>query len=396
MAASTVATGVDFLSRYRSGKAWRTITGTTPTSTTNVTTMLWPTVSTSTANSSLYIASSSVGDIQAGSTLSQGSYDSIISAVQNPVIRAGVDDSVLTLQTNLIAEVFSGNGIPTSSITSVTTGVANVIDNTSDVPSNLARTDRLNFTLTDYSSNVIGTSTCYMWTPTSPNGNLMVYVYGHRGTTAGFAAAEQQPFVRRLVEANYTVAGLFMPFTIAPSCASVSLHNSMPDAVSTLNYLKFFVEMPIRTVNHFSAAFSKFFISGLSGGGFTVPLVQAIDGRFSAGVAIAGSFPLYIFNSLRDKEQFLPGFEADDYAQAMDYPDLYILACSSNRYHKQILGDHDPDFPAYTIGTTVGASWSTQVIAATSGRYSYVIHAAATHEITGDMAADAIAFFSSH
>jgi hypothetical protein len=392
MTQSTVETGTYVLGVYRSELAWRLVTGTTPTSTANTTQMLFPvpfnqtTTTPTQAKYVMHIPSSTVGDV--GINISQSSYSDIVTKVQNPFIRAGVYDSVTDLRAALIAEVFSGNGLPATSVNSITTGVSNPLPST-NTSVNLARVDRLTIQMSNYAGSTVDTVQPYMFIPTTANGKLAIITAGHgAGSTYYAIGGGRDEIFRRLTDEGYTVVGNFMPFvTTAPNETHATTENVV-DRTSTLNYLKFFVEPAVRIVNQFST-FSKYFIGGVSGGGWTADLVMAIDDRFAGGANACGSMPLFYsdtgWNGFRDWEQLLPLTTAS----AVDYQDLYVMNATGTRRYLQANNTSD-NCCFFDDQRVAGPSYTTQVIAATSGNYTYNVQTSNTHQLDKDTIANVI------
>jgi len=224
--------------------------------------------------------------------------------------------SPATIRSDMIAEIWSGNGLPAAGADSTSTGVADPLDSS---PTNLLRVDQLTISMDDNAGTPVMASEPYIWYPAAidSNGILALYHYGH--TTGGWELGGQGDMVRALVEAGYTVAGFQMP------AGGPAVHNTYPDPTASLNYLKFFVEPVIRTINELAAGFNSVYMLGLSGGGWTTVMCAAIDTRISRSVEVAGSEPLTITTS-RDWEQLLPGL-----ADQFDYQSIYVAGAAARR-----------------------------------------------------------------
>ena len=111
---------------------------------------------------------------------------------------------------------------------------------------------------------------------------------------------------------------------------------------SNFSPIKFFMEPIAISLNYLDANydFSSYHMIGISGGGWTTTLYQAIDDRISHNYSIAGSVPIYLRSipqNYGDYEQWLP-----ELYQNANYLDLYILnSYGDNRKFVQIFNKYD-------------------------------------------------------
>lgn len=266
-----------------------------------------------------------------------------------------------TTRAAVIAEIWSGNGFPSAGHTSVSTGVADPLTTS---PRNLLRVDKHTYELRDNSSVLLLTSEQWVWHPRAETSNQRLAIY-HTGHTPDFnvAGAGQNTMIVDLVQAGYTVCGIHMPRDGASY--GTTFHNTFPTPTASLNYLRVFAEPVVRAINQLGPSFgNQAVMVGLSGGGWTTHLVQAIDTRIRVGVPIAGSVPLAFDEPSRDWEQFLPDLN-------VDYVDLYVMSVDGGRIQQQILNTQDsccfnrsvyatgptPVKAVMDLAATIGGKW---------------------------------------
>lgn len=299
------------------------------------------------------------------------------------------DINVSSLRASIIAEVWSGNGLPTTGADSITVGATNPLS-AGSTPNNLSRTDRYDYTCLNNTEEEIQDVYHWLWIPTNPNGKLVMYCFGHSADVN--VASAGNLLIKALVEGGFTVSGHIMP---ADSVITdmVTYHNTFPDPTESLNMLRVFVEGPIRLINEVGSNYDAIYMAGHSGGGWTTVLTAAIDSRISRSYHTAGMVPLTSTENNRDWEQLLPGLSG-----FLDYPDLCILGCDASRRQKQNTNVNDTccfDIDKiYEVGECpyIGAvsreakrrgfNWS--------HRYDYL----SGHEISAGLRADMVEFFS--
>lgn len=264
-----------------------------------------------------------------------------------PFIQAGVTIPVSKVRSLMITEIWSGNGFPTATSDGVATGVTDPLAAYGFTPSNLLRVDQLTNILANNSGTKRETNIVYVWRPTAitSNNKLVVYHCGHTTTDDAFNVSGQGEMVQALVEAGYTVIQGKMPFGGVDAAATVSNHNACPAVSNTENYLRYFVESPIRSINQLiTEGFSGVYMCGISGGGWTTALIAAMDTRIKASAHVAGSFPLTIPEANRDWEQFIYGLSNLSHLSSMlgiDFQDLYVMGTDASRTQLQILNLND-------------------------------------------------------
>lgn len=234
------------------------------------------------------------------------------------------------LRAAIIDEIWSGDGFPTAGWTSTVADVASPLSSDS---TNLSQVDSYVMTMNDGGSPPEKTINGHVFWPTTANGNLVVYNTGHSGSTV----AGQYELINALIDEGYVVALTHMPDA---GGSAITLHNAYT-ATASLNYLRFFVECPIRLMNQLDETnYTRICMSGISGGGWITHMVSAIDTRIHRSAPVAGSLPLLYradSDSTRDWEQWLPRL----FPSLCDYHDLYVLACQPNRRQLHILNTGD-------------------------------------------------------
>lgn len=287
----------------------------------------------------------------------------------------------------IIDEIWSSGGFPTARATSVAVGVASPLATNS---ANLASVNQYTIQMTDNQEGAFELNFPAVWIPTASNSRLAIYGTGH---TARFDVGGHDDMIRALTTEGYTVIGVHMPFASATSAnETVANHNSLPQRTARRNCLRFFLEPAIRALNEIGAGnFSRVCGMGLSGGGWLMSILPAIDTRIDRSISVAGSFPLTISEPSRDWEQFLPGL-AD--VLGVDYPDLYTLSCSEGRKHLQLLNTLDSC--CFKHSQYNNQAYRMQIRLLTEKRYNLTFDSTHSSHIVSEFARNlAISFFGS-
>ena len=200
------------------------------------------------------------------------------------------------------------------------------------------------------------TSNVYIFNPLN-NKNNKVFIY-HEGHAGDFINGYH--VIEHFVNKGYTVFGMSMPLLGSNTVTLNWDHNPekylnhlpfipIDDGHQTMRYLEhplYFYIAPVIQVINFAVnkrGFDQVFMAGLSGGGWTTHLAAAVDSRIVKSFAVAGSYPNYIRVIDRSSEAW-GDFEQTYFPlfKYIDYLDLYVMACSQNRYHYQVLNKYDP------------------------------------------------------
>jgi hypothetical protein len=159
-----------------------------------------------------------------------------------------------------------------------------------------------------------------VWTPAKAGRDVVIF---HQGHDWDYAGANAQAAIQKFLDAGYVVVGMVMPGGTETKSGSPEAHNTAKPPLAD------FIGPVIGVINTLSPDHDRFFMTGLSGGGWTTTLAAAVDTRIAKSYPIAGSLPLEAPGN-RDYEQFLPGLSTG-------YPDLYVLGTTPGRRQKQIL-----------------------------------------------------------
>ena len=302
----------------------------------------------------------------------------------------GGAEAVTRLRSLIISSLWSGSGLPSNGINGTSTGVSDPLATHSLSPSNLLRVDQVTVELRNNNNILRDTLNPYVWYPTSgtSNNRFVMVAVGHSDddSVLGPIGLGYGELIRDLVEDGYTVANIYMPFGADPA-----QHNALPDPTADENYLRYFVETPIRLINEFTS-FSAYFMAGKSGGGMVTTLTTAIETRISRSADVAGSFPLATHVPGRDFEQYLPGIR-----DLVDFGDLYLMA-ASGRSHLHAYNTQDSccftqaqrdTFPTFDWVPLV-QSRATEL----NGVYTLEINSSTLHEISAITRANIISLFS--
>lgn len=218
-----------------------------------------------------------------------------------------------------------------------------------------------------------------VWTPTSPNNDLVILHQGHSGT---YNDLDYNQVLQQLLTAGYTVCGMVMPNGDDEiTSGSGGLSGDHSTAMDPLN--EFIGPIPV-AINTLEGEVNNIHMMGLSGGGWTTTMAAAADVRISNSYPIAGSLPLTVPVGAND------GAWGRDWEQRIDlrglrvnYLDCYILgSCPAGRRQKQILHDDDDccfDLLAYQKGYPYAAD----IVAAAAelgGDYDLVWRSKTVHE----------------
>lgn len=266
----------------------------------------------------------------------------------NNEIRVRNDVDVAAVRNAVIANIWSGGGLPTGQPTSVTQNIgSNPYLTTTNMP-NLARMDQIDVNL-DSGFN----SRMYHLIPTNGNNRLVIFHQGHGDE--GLNPNGGKETIEYLIAHGFSVLAVQMPET-GPNDgpADRNDHNSMQSLESpTFNPMEIFLEPIAVALNYMELSYSYQDISmtGISGGGWTTVLYAAIDSRIKTSFPVAGSYPYYLRYApcattpydLGDYEQGSSGKPAALYANIASYLDLYILgSAGSDRQQVAIYNKQDP------------------------------------------------------
>jgi hypothetical protein len=189
----------------------------------------------------------------------------------------------------------------------------------------------------------------HLFQPAVPNGRSVVYHAGHQQDID-----DGRDAIAALVEAGYTVAALTMPLQLPNSTPVVDLPRLGPTRLlrhgqmallqpPSGHPIRYFLEPVIAVTNYLNGPAGRPVagIVGLSGGGWAVTLVAALDPRVRLSVPVAGSYPLF----LRDGPDEFGDWEqrAQELYGPTGYLQLYTLgALEPGRRQVQVINRDDP------------------------------------------------------
>ena len=249
---------------------------------------------------------------------------------------------VLDKRVQLIQYIWKQNNFPYDKMPS------NIENNIKDERySDLQNLTRINKITTSMDYGVKSYS--YLFLADRSNNKLIIYHQGHDGD---FVLGKN--IIQSFLEKGYSVLAFSMPLTGMNNQPIVDLsfgklklttHDDLRFIESdTLSPIKFFVEPIAVSLNYVDKEFhfDSYYMTGISGGGWTTVLYSALDTRIEKSYPVAGSVPLYLrFNNpknMGDYEQMLP-----ELYKIADYLDLYIMASyGENREQIQIFNKYDP------------------------------------------------------
>jgi hypothetical protein len=213
------------------------------------------------------------------------------------------------------------------------------------------------------------------WPSAGANNQVMLLHQGHSGTYNDYRYNEA---LQTYLTDGFTVCGCVMPGGANTVTSSSSTdHQSGHPTISDLT------GPAIVAINTLVGGHDAIHAQGLSGGGWTVTLLAALDTRVKNSYPTAGSLPLYMAitqpaNGFRDWEQLQVSV-----ATQANYLDLYILgSCGSGRRQKQILHRTDDvifSLADYNTGYPYADLLAAQA-AALSGDFDLVFRTKTTHE----------------
>ncbi|HEY2962460.1 MAG TPA: hypothetical protein VGJ37_08610 [Pyrinomonadaceae bacterium] len=267
----------------------------------------------------------------------------------NELISIHSKQDAATRRAELVSFIWGANGLPKNLPANVEKAIQD--DRYSDL-TNLKQIDRL---IVPMEWGV--TSAVYHFVPAEANGKLLIYHGGHDGD---FIIAKD--LIAYFLKNGFAVMALSMPLEDPNNRPVVELQHIGKVQLSFHDQLKLLkmksghpVQLfltPVSVALNYaqSIGYKSFYMTGVSGGGWTTTLYSAIDPRINRSFPAAGSLPLHLredrdrFNSAQrpadwgDYEQTIPELHA-----IANYLDLYILGSfGEQRRQLQILNKYDP------------------------------------------------------
>lgn len=201
------------------------------------------------------------------------------------------------------------------------------------------------------------TSTVYCFVPTANNGKLLIYHGGHDGD---FIIAKN--LIAYFLKNGFTVMALSMPLEDPNNRPVVEFERIGKMQLSfheQMKLLKMKSGQPVQlfltpvavAINYAqSIGYKSFYMTGVSGGGWTTTLYSAVDPRINRSFPAAGSLPLHLREDRNRSNSAQRPADWGDYEQTIpelysiaNYLDLYILGSfGERRAQLQILNKYDP------------------------------------------------------
>lgn len=265
----------------------------------------------------------------------------VLSPNVNSLIRINSEFEISEKKSDLINYIWSGEKFPSKLPSKID---SNVNDERINQFLNLKTVEKLIVEM-DYGVDSI----IYIFVPQQSNGEVVLYHQGHDGDF--FLGRNTIQF---FLNNGYSVAAFSMPLTGMNSQPIIEddnfgylklrFHEDFQFLESeTFSPIKFFLEPIVVTLNHLDENynFEKYYMVGISGGGWTAILYPAIDDRISESYSVAGSVPIFLRTIPKnhgDYEQQLP-----ELYRIANYLELYVMASyGDDRKLVQIFNKFDP------------------------------------------------------
>ena len=267
----------------------------------------------------------------------------------NQLISIRSEGDATSKRKELIEFIWGAKGLPSSLPNKVE---QNITDERYSGLTNLKQINRLRIDM-DWGIS----STAYHFVPTQNTNKLLVYHRGHDGDFAG-----GMDIIQFFLNRGLSVLALSMPLEPPNNQPIVDL-NRIGKIQLTFHEQFKLLEMPSGhpvqlfvtpvavSLNYAqSIGYDWFYITGVSGGGWTTTVYAAADPRIARSYPVAGSLPVHLradrqrFNSAQrpadwgDYEQTIP-----ELYRVANYLELYVMGShGANRKQLQILNKFDP------------------------------------------------------
>jgi hypothetical protein len=243
------------------------------------------------------------------------------------IIGIDVKEDISSKKTSLIQYIWKDQ-MPTKLPTSVEENFTD--ENFNDVK-NLKQLDKITIEM-EHGVNSIA----YFFIPYESNNKLIIYHHGH----AGDFILEKNT-ITFFLNNGYSVVAFNMPLKGINSQPIIEtsdfgpikfiFHDQFPLLESpNFSPMKYFVEPIALSLNFIEQNYDydEYYMVGISGGGWTTIIYSAIDQRISQSYSVAGSYPLYLrqeVKNLGDYEQNNP-----DIYRISNYLELYTMSSFGN------------------------------------------------------------------
>ena len=243
------------------------------------------------------------------------------------IIGIDVKEDISSKKTSLIQYIWKDQ-MPTKLPTSVEENFTD--ENFNDVK-NLKQLDKITIEM-EHGVNSIA----YFFIPYESNNKLIIYHHGH----AGDFILEKNT-ITFFLNNGYSVVAFNMPLKGINSQPIIEtsdfgpikfiFHDQFPLLESpNFSPMKYFVEPIALSLNFIEQNYDydEYYMVGISGGGWTTIIYSAIDQRISQSYSVAGSYPLYLrqeVKNLGDYEQNNPNIY-----RISNYLELYTMSSFGN------------------------------------------------------------------
>ena len=243
------------------------------------------------------------------------------------IIRIDVKEDISSKKTSLIQYIWKDQ-MPTKLPTSVE---ENFIDENFNDVKNLKQLDKITVEM-EHGVNSIA----YFFIPYESNNKLIIYHHGHAGDFIS-----EKNTITFFLNNGYSVVAFNMPLKGINSQPIIEtsdfgpikfiFHDQFPLLESpNFSPMKYFVEPIALSLNFIEQNYDydEYYMVGISGGGWTTVLYSAIDQRISQSYSVAGSYPLYLrqeVKNLGDYEQNNPNIY-----RISNYLELYTMSSFGN------------------------------------------------------------------
>jgi len=276
-------------------------------------------------------------------SISNSDYQLPINENVTSLVHINSEDDVLDKRASLIQYVWKQNDFPYDKLPS---NVENDVEDSrySDMH-NLLHIEKITIVM-DYGVD----SKAYLFLAKNTNNNLIIYHQGHDGD---FVLGKKS--IQYFLDNGYSVLAFSMPLigmnsqpvVFLPNFGHLKLvtHDDLRFLESErFSPIKYFVEPIAVSLNHVDRNynFKSYYMTGISGGGWTTAFYASIDPRIAKSYPVAGTAPMYLrfnnSNNVGDYEQMLPSLY-----DTANYLDQYIMASyGTGREQMQIFNKNDP------------------------------------------------------
>lgn len=200
-------------------------------------------------------------------------------------------------------------------------------------------------------------SMAYHFVPTQSTNKLLIYHRGHDGDFVGGIG-----IIQFFLDKGFSVIALSMPLEPPNNQPIVDLKGVGKIQITFHDQLKLLEMQSGHPVQLFltpiaislnyakTLGYESFFMTGMSGGGWTTTVYAALDPRIARSYPVAGSLPIHLRSDRKRSNSAQRPADWGDYEQTIpelykitNYLELYVLSShGANRKQLQILNKFDP------------------------------------------------------